>query len=81
MADRSHRFAVRLKKLRADAGMSQTQLAEAAGVPLGTVRGFEIGRREPTFNTLLKLARGLGVDLNAFEMEPEEPPKKRRKKK
>jgi transcriptional regulator with XRE-family HTH domain len=81
MADRSRRFATRLKDLRAAAGLSQPELAEAAGMPVGTVRGFEIGRREPTFNTLLLLARGLGVDLNAFAMEPEEKGKKRRKRK
>jgi transcriptional regulator with XRE-family HTH domain len=51
--------------------MSQSALEEASGVPAPTIRGFEQGRREPTFATLTKLARGLGVSLSAFE-PPEE---------
>src|SRR5262245_40933234 len=65
-------FAVRLKVLRAQAGLSQPELAERAGMPLPTLRGFEQGRREPNYRTLVKLGRGLGVPLSAFE-PPEEP--------
>jgi transcriptional regulator with XRE-family HTH domain len=72
VAGRNRSFAARLKELRATAGLSQTGLARASGVPLSTVRSFEIGRREPTFRTLLRLARGLNVSLDAFTMEPEE---------
>jgi transcriptional regulator with XRE-family HTH domain len=61
-------FARRLKELRAAAGLSQTGLARASGVPAGTIRSFEVSRREPTFRSLLRLARGLGVSLAAFEM-------------
>jgi transcriptional regulator with XRE-family HTH domain len=85
MARKTGRFAARLKELRAAAKLSQSGLAKRSGIPLGTIQGFEVGRREPSFATLLKLAHGLGVSLAAFEMEvePEEKPKpkpKRRKK-
>src|SRR5262245_20570976 len=60
-------FAELLKGLRSRAGQSQPRLAEASGVPVGTIRTFEQGRREPTFATLVKLARGLGVLLGDFD--------------
>jgi transcriptional regulator with XRE-family HTH domain len=66
MVERSG-FAERLRALRGDAGLSQAGLAERAGVPVATVRQFEQGRREPTYATLLKLARGLGLSLAAFD--------------
>jgi transcriptional regulator with XRE-family HTH domain len=50
--------------------LSQPGLAAAAGVPVGTIRGWEIGRSEPGLSALLRLARGLGVNLAAFEVEP-----------
>jgi transcriptional regulator with XRE-family HTH domain len=65
---RGRRFAARLRQLRQAAGLSQAQLAAASGVPVKTIRGLEITPREPTLNTLLLLAQGLGVGLAAFEM-------------
>ncbi len=60
-------FALRLKELRRQAGLSQPQLAERSGVSVGTIRQFEQGRREPTYATLVKLVEGLAVSLAAFE--------------
>lgn len=72
-------FAGRLKELRAASGLSQSQLAKAAGLGLATVTQFEHGRREPTFGTLVKLARGLGVTLAAFDPDGKQnPPRPRR---
>jgi transcriptional regulator with XRE-family HTH domain len=51
-------------------------LANKSGVPVGTIRYFEYGRREPTYETLVKLAEGLGVSLSAFD-----PPKKSKARK
>lgn len=72
-------FARRLKELREQVGLSQAGLEEASGVPAPTIRGFEQGRREPTYATLVKLAQGLGVPLSAFA--PPETPKRPRKRK
>ena len=69
-------FAARLKELRASAGLSQNGLAEAAGVPVGTLRHFEYGLREPTYDTLVKLSEGLGVSLSAFDPPPSTKPSK-----
>jgi transcriptional regulator with XRE-family HTH domain len=68
--DKSGYFAGRLKELRHKAGLSQPGLATTAELPVSTIRGFEQGLREPTFATLLKLAKGLGVSLAAFDEEP-----------
>lgn len=45
-------FAERLKELRKDKNMTQVQLAEELGVSKGTVAMWEIGKREPNFETL-----------------------------
>jgi len=80
VAEKKGFLALRLKDLRQKAGLSQPELAEAAQVPVGTLRMLEQGRREPTFSTLLKLARGLGVKLSAFEPEEEEKPAAKKRK-
>jgi len=49
-------FADRLKEMRADKGVTQVQLAEALGVSKGTVAMWEIGKREPNFETLCALS-------------------------
>jgi transcriptional regulator with XRE-family HTH domain len=59
-------FAERLRDLRHQAGLTQTALAEAAGVPVPSLRGYEQGTREPFWHVMLRLARGLGVPAEAF---------------
>jgi ribosome-binding protein aMBF1 (putative translation factor) len=62
-------FATRLREVRLGAGLSQGVLAKRSGVAVSTVRQFEYGLREPAYGTLVKLARGLGVSLAAFDPE------------
>ena len=62
-------FATRLRELRKQAGLSQGKLARNSGLGVSTVRLFEYGLRQPTFETLVKLARGLDVSLGAFDPE------------
>jgi len=79
-------FAEKLKELRAQAGLTQIQLAEASGSSLGAVRDYEQGNRIPLLPAATKLARALGVDCTAFadceDVDAEPAPKKpaRRKK-
>jgi transcriptional regulator with XRE-family HTH domain len=54
----------RLQRLRQAAGLSQPQLAEAAGVPVGTLRNWEQGRRVPLLDTAACVAGALGVSLD-----------------
>jgi transcriptional regulator with XRE-family HTH domain len=60
------RFADRLKELREQAGLSQPQLAAASGLPVGSIRQYEQGRRDPLWQVLFKLADALGVSAEAF---------------
>ena len=52
-----------LRKLRRDAGLSQEQLAEGAQTDLTQVGGIERGVRNPSYTTLLRLARALGTTV------------------
>ena len=52
-----------VRTLRSDAGMSQEQLAEGAGTDLTQVGGIERGVRNPSYTTLLRLARALGTTV------------------
>ena len=51
-----------LAALRADAGMTQRELADAVGVWQGRVSEWESGRREMSATACMKVARALGVD-------------------
>ena len=60
-------FAARLKALRAAAGLTQQQLADALGAPQQTVARLEAGRRpDPRWSTVVALADALGVSTEAF---------------
>jgi transcriptional regulator with XRE-family HTH domain len=60
-------FGVKLKQLRQEVGLSQTQLASASGVPVGTIRDYEQSKRDPLLSSAQKLAEALGVSLDAFK--------------
>ncbi|MSQ96588.1 MAG: XRE family transcriptional regulator [Gemmataceae bacterium] len=59
-------FGERLRELRQEAGLSQSELAEHANLPLPTIQGYEQGRREPIWNVVFQLARVLGVEVDRF---------------
>ena len=52
----SNIFPQRLKELRLKKGLTQTELGEKVGVKQNTFTNWENGKREPNFETLLKLA-------------------------
>ena len=54
----------RIAMLRRAAGMSQAQLANAAGVSPSAIGMYEQGRREPSIETLVAMADILGVSLD-----------------
>ena len=73
-------FAIRLRELRDAGSLTQAALAERAALSEAAIKQFESGRREPTYETLTKLARALGVSLLAFDQDAEpEKPRGRRK--
>ena len=59
-------FAEKLRELREKAGLTQTQLAKASDLPLGSLRNYEQGQREPYWDVVFKLVRALGTDCAAF---------------
>lgn len=56
-------FGQKVHRLRVAAGLVQRQLADLAGVPLSTLQGWEVDRREPTFRAAARLAKALGVSV------------------
>lgn len=69
---------LRLKELRTAAGLSQEQLATAAGIRQATISGLETGQtKRVDFSTIEALATVLEVEPHAlFETTPG--PKRRR---
>lgn len=70
----------RLQELRLKAGLSQSQLARTAGVPVGSLKNWEQGRRLPQLDAAWRLANALGISLDelagkVFEPAPTEPSK------
>lgn len=57
----------KLQKARQAAGLSQSQLAEKAGVPIRTLQHWENGDRDirkAAVMTVIELAKALGCDIN-----------------
>ena len=60
-------FGERLKAIRVEKGLTQTGLAERAGLTLQGIGQLERGRREPSWGTVQAVARALGVSCQTFE--------------
>ncbi|MGB0959192.1 MAG: cupin domain-containing protein [Halocynthiibacter sp.] len=60
----------RLKALRAQFGLSQRQLADAAGVPHGQISMIETNRSSPSVASLRRILGGFGISMSEF-FEPE----------
>jgi transcriptional regulator with XRE-family HTH domain len=79
-------FGRNLQALREQAGLSQSQLANGAGISVKTLQNWEIDRNQPRLDALVKLARALSVSLEKLAVgtesqaaaEPEPAPKKPR---
>jgi len=55
-----------LRQLREQAGLTQEQLAEQAGIPLSSLRSHEQGQRLPSWPAVVKLAKALDVPTDKF---------------
>ena len=64
----------RLRELREQKGLTQTQLAELVGVKRDAVARWEADVREPGWSNVVALAQALGVDCTAFLQAPAERP-------
>ena len=63
-------FGRRLREVREGKGLTQKQLADAAGVHVNTVARLEREEQEPAWPLVLKFASALGVDCTAFNVTP-----------
>ena len=59
--DRSDSFGPVLKRVRVERGLTQEQLAEAAGLHRTEISLLERSRRKPLLETIVVICRGLGV--------------------
>lgn len=55
-----------VEELRREGGLTQESLADRIGSEFPSVGGVERGTSNPTFTSLLRLARGLEVDLSVL---------------
>lgn len=59
-------FPQRLKELRLKKGLTQQQIADEIGVNRGSYSNWEKGKREPSYENLVKLADLLEVSLDSL---------------
>jgi transcriptional regulator with XRE-family HTH domain len=69
----SELFPARLKAARELRQMSQSDLAEKAGLPPTSISHFEAGSRKPSFDNLRRLAEKLNVTADYLLGRVEEP--------
>ena len=62
----------KLQALREAAGLSQTALAQRAGVSIDSLRNWEQDRVLPRIDAATKLARAMGVSLDALAVDGDE---------
>jgi transcriptional regulator with XRE-family HTH domain len=55
-----------MRELRAERGVSQDALARVTGIASTAIGRLERGSREPRLTTILRIARGLGVQPGAL---------------
>lgn len=57
-------FSKRLKELRMEKGMTQSQLGACLGYGFTAIANYESGRNEPSLRDLMRLCRVLGVSAD-----------------
>lgn len=67
------RFAARLRRLRQGARLTRSELAAQCGLTRAAIWSLEKALRVPTWATLLKLSKGLGVSLESLGVHTHPP--------
>jgi transcriptional regulator with XRE-family HTH domain len=60
-----------LRAIRARMDLTLAEVAERTGVSVATLSKIENGQLSPTYDKLVQLCEGLGLDISAFFREPE----------
>ena len=63
MANDKQKLGKQIQKLRVEHNLSQRQFALMIGMDKTYLSGIENGARNPTFDTLTRVAAGLGVSM------------------
>ena len=66
MSPTARQFGKRLRALREAAKLNQGQLAAKAGLSRTYLNQLEAGKRDPSLSTLTRLAKALGVKVEAL---------------
>ena len=69
-ADETFAFGPHLRALRRKASMTLKDVADRAGLAVSTISKIENDQMSPTYDVLLKLSKGLDVDLVTLMAEP-----------
>ena len=69
-------FSIKLKKLRAEKGLTQSGLSEKAGISHSQIGKYETGAIHPSSEMIKKMADAPGINIDYFfsEMEKSEEP-------
>src|SRR5918999_148009 len=59
-----------MRARRAQLGLSQADLATAAGVDRRQIRRYEAGEQQPTLNVAVAIAKALGISVSELAGEP-----------
>src|SRR5690625_4014378 len=71
-------FAQRVRRLRAEAGLTLKELSQRSGVSISALSTIEHGKVSPTYERIVAVARGLGVDDGYLFKDEIAQPKSRR---
>ncbi len=71
----------RLRDLREDADLTQTQLVELLGMHKTTYTNYEQGKREPPFELMIRLAKLYNVSIDYIAGLTDRPAPLRKKRK
>lgn len=66
----SKEFGALIRRIRKDQGLTQADLAGASGVSIGFIIDLEKGKVSSQLDKSLKIARMLGIKLEAVEPPP-----------
>jgi transcriptional regulator with XRE-family HTH domain len=64
--DEAGRFGEYIRELREERGLTQSELAERAGMAVDSVRRVERGQLSPSLRSVAKLARGMEISLHSL---------------
>ena len=69
----------RIRELRNERGLTQKELGERAGIAEPTIRRYELGKLNPKFETVQKIASGLNVPASCvYGLDAEKDPQKQK---